>query len=74
VAGEKDLTLPSFAEAERLLNLLPNSQVHVVEGAGHASTCGSQMDMTAVMWTRLPELRKQLKAKAEKKQVIHNQR
>jgi pimeloyl-ACP methyl ester carboxylesterase len=49
VAGEKDLTLPSIAEAERLSNILPNSQVHVVEGAGHASTCGSRVDLAALM-------------------------
>jgi pimeloyl-ACP methyl ester carboxylesterase len=49
VAGEKDRTLPSIAEAERLSNILPNSQVHVVEGAGHASTCGSRVDLAALM-------------------------
>jgi pimeloyl-ACP methyl ester carboxylesterase len=58
IAGEKDLTLPSIAEAERLVNLLPNSQVHVVEGAGHASTCGSRMDMAAILRARFSELQK----------------
>jgi pimeloyl-ACP methyl ester carboxylesterase len=59
IAGEKDMTLPSIAEAERLANLLPNCQVHVVEGAGHASTCGSRMDMAAVLRSRFTELQKQ---------------
>lgn len=58
LVGEKDLTLPSIAEAERLVNLLPKCQVHVVEGAGHASTCGSRMDMTAQLRQTFPELRK----------------
>lgn len=58
LVGEKDLTLPSIAEAERLVNLLPKSQVHVVEGAGHASTCGSRMDMAAQFRKAFPELRK----------------
>lgn len=62
IAGERDLTLPSIAEAERLANILPNSQVHVVEGAGHASTCGSRLDLTAVMRGRFSELRKPNKA------------
>jgi pimeloyl-ACP methyl ester carboxylesterase len=72
VAGEKDLTLPSIAEAERLANLLPNSQVHVVEGAGHASTCGSRMDMTAVMRARFPELQKRKRGKRKSKEVPTN--
>jgi hypothetical protein len=68
VAGEKDLTLPSIAEAERLANLLPKSQVHVVEGAGHASTCGSRMDMAAVLRARFPELQKVAKTNNDKQQ------
>jgi pimeloyl-ACP methyl ester carboxylesterase len=58
VAGEKDLVLPSIAEAERLASVLPNSSVHVVEGAGHASTCGSRLDLTALLRNRFPELRR----------------
>jgi|APIni6443716594_1056825.scaffolds.fasta_scaffold5604546_1 hypothetical protein len=50
VAGEKDLTLSSIAEVEHLSNIIPNSQVHVVEGAGHASsTCGSRVNLAALM-------------------------
>jgi hypothetical protein len=56
VAAEKDFTLPSLEEAERLSNLLPNSNVHVVKGAGHASTCGSRVDMAAVIRSQFPEL------------------
>lgn len=56
LVGEKDLTLPSIAEAERLVNLLPKCRVHVVEGAGHASTCGSRVDMTAQMRNMFAEL------------------
>jgi len=56
VAGEKDKTLPSIAEAERLCSILPNSIIHVVEGAGHASTCGSRVDLTALMRNCFPEL------------------
>jgi hypothetical protein len=53
----KDLTLPFIAEEERLVNLLPNTEVHVVEGAAHASTCGSGMDiMAAILRTRFSEL------------------
>jgi pimeloyl-ACP methyl ester carboxylesterase len=58
IAGEKDATLPSIAEAERLASLWPqNSVVYVVEGAGHASTCGSRMDLAALLRFRFPELR-----------------
>lgn len=58
LVGENDLTLPSIAEAERLVNLFPQCQVHVVEGAGHASTCGSRVDLTAQLRKAFPELSK----------------
>jgi pimeloyl-ACP methyl ester carboxylesterase len=57
VAGERDWALPSIAEAERLASLFPNSQVHIVEGAGHASTCGSRVDLCAILRSRFSELR-----------------
>ena len=56
VAGEKDRCLPSIAEAERLASILPDTQVHIVEGAGHASTCGSRVDLAALFRNRFPEL------------------
>lgn len=49
VAGEKDETLPSMEEARRLSTLLKNSHVHIVDAAGHACTCGSRLDLTAVI-------------------------
>jgi hypothetical protein len=67
LVGENDLTLPSIAEAERLVNLLPKCQVHVVEGAGHASTCGSRMDMTALLRETFLELRKPNNSKDKRK-------
>lgn len=69
VAGERDYCLPSIGEAERLSSLLTNSNVHVVEGAGHASTCGSRVDLAALMRGRFPELkvgRKEMKPLAAK--------
>lgn len=48
VAGEHDRALPSIDEAERLSSILPNPKIHVVEGAGHASTCGSRVDLAAL--------------------------
>jgi hypothetical protein len=57
IAAERDLALPSIAEAERLAGLFPNSQVHVVEGAGHASACGSRVDLCAILRSRYAELR-----------------
>ena len=57
VAGERDMCLPSIDEARRLSNnIFPNNHVHVVEGAGHGSTCGSRVDLTALMRNRFPEL------------------
>lgn len=61
VVGEKDKTLPSIAEAERLANKVMNpsrTKIHVVDGAGHASTCGSRLDLTAVIRDSFPELQK----------------
>lgn len=57
IAGENDATLPSIAEAERLASTLKNSLVHVVKGAGHASTCGSRVDLAALFRLRFEELR-----------------
>lgn len=48
IAGEIDVALPSIAEAERLANIIPNSVIHVVDGAGHASSCGARVDLTAL--------------------------
>ena len=59
VVGEKDKTLPSIAEAERLANKVMNpgkTRIHVVDGAGHASTCGSRLDLAAVIRNCFPEL------------------
>lgn len=61
VVGEKDKTLPSIAEAERLANNVMNpskTKIHVVDGAGHASTCGSRVDLTAVIRNCFTELQK----------------
>ncbi len=61
VVGEKDRTLPSIAEAERLANKVTiptKTRIHVVEGAGHASTCGSRLDLAAEIRNSFPELRK----------------
>jgi pimeloyl-ACP methyl ester carboxylesterase len=57
IAGENDATLPSIAEAERLAGILKNSVIHVVKGAGHASTCGSRVDLAALFRLRFEELR-----------------
>lgn len=79
VVGEKDKTLPSLAEAERLANKVMNpskTKIHVVEGAGHASTCGSRLDLTAVIrdcfieFQKTPELTRWRKAKRSPKSNI----
>ena len=58
VVGEIDLTLPSVEEAERLTSkVFNNAKVHVVEGAGHASTCGSSVNIIQLMRDFFPELK-----------------
>ena len=57
VVGENDQTLPSIAEAARLSDLIQRVNVHVVPGAGHASTCGSRVDMAALFRSTFTELR-----------------
>lgn len=56
VAAEFDGALPSIAEAERLASMFTNPVVHVVEGAGHASTCGSRVDLAALFRCHFREL------------------
>lgn len=60
VVGEKDGTLPSIDEAERLAGIFGPKQltIHVVEGAGHASTCGSRVDLAALFRQTFPRLRR----------------
>ena len=71
VVGEEDKTLPSLSEANRLLSSLENCcEVFIVNGAGHASTCGSRIDLSAVMRSRFSELqtngRTQMKETAQR--------
>ena len=49
VVGEKDQTLPSVEESQRLQTVFKEAEVHVVDGAGHACTSGSRVDLTALM-------------------------
>ena len=51
IVGEKDNTLPSVSESQRLKGILGSTKtdVHVVKGAGHACTCGSRVDLTSLM-------------------------
>lgn len=52
IAGERDLCLPSIEEAERLSSIFANSRAIVVKNAGHASTCGSRIDLAAEIRNR----------------------
>jgi len=56
VAGETDVCLPSIDEAERLATVFPNAHIHIVESAGHATTCGSRLDLTALLRFHFPDL------------------
>jgi pimeloyl-ACP methyl ester carboxylesterase len=49
VVGEADATLPSVAEGERLVRLLPDASLTVVNGAGHAATCGSRANFAQIL-------------------------
>uniref|UniRef100_A0A7S4NCV1 Uncharacterized protein n=1 Tax=Odontella aurita TaxID=265563 RepID=A0A7S4NCV1_9STRA len=59
VAGERDETLPSVEEAARLASsdVLRDARIKVVDGAGHASTLGSRVDLAAEMRARFSLLR-----------------
>ena len=65
VAGEMDKALPSISEAERLMDIFDNVDVHVVEGAGHANTSGSRVDITAIMRGRFSNLVKRRKKRGD---------
>jgi pimeloyl-ACP methyl ester carboxylesterase len=56
IAGDCDGVLPSIDEAERLASVFPKALVHVVDGAGHASTCGSRVDLAALFRSHFREL------------------
>ena len=59
LAGEDDRTLPAVDEAQRLQRILPDCSVHIVDGAGHAGTCGSRVDIAALMRNRFPLFRRE---------------
>ena len=59
LAGEEDRTLPAVDEAQRLQGILSDCTVHCVDGAGHAGTCGSRVDITALMRNHFPLLRRE---------------
>jgi pimeloyl-ACP methyl ester carboxylesterase len=78
VVGEVDKTLPSLDEAQRLSSFFNHyagksngstsktCQVFVVKGAGHASTCGSRIDLAAVLRDRFPELQRRQSSTSSK--------
>ena len=47
IAGDDDKTLPSVDEIQKLSNMISNNKQVIVPGAGHTSTCGSRIDLTA---------------------------
>ena len=57
-------------EAERLAGIFGPKQltIHVVEGAGHASTCGARVDLAALFRQTFPRLRRQNQKKKKEKQ------
>ena len=59
LAGEEDRTLPAVDEARRLQGILSDCTVHCVDGAGHAGTCGSRVDIAALMRNHFPSLRRE---------------
>ncbi len=57
VVGEFDGTLPSVDEATRLsTDVFRNARVHVVPGAGHASTCGGSLNLMTLLREVFPEI------------------
>jgi len=77
VAGEFDKTLPSVAEASRLSRLFRKSFVHIVDGAGHACTSGSRVDLAALIRGSCPDYnfpssgRTEMKEEARKNSGIY---
>ncbi|HYP28937.1 MAG TPA: alpha/beta hydrolase, partial [Blastocatellia bacterium] len=43
VAGDKDLLVPSVTEAKRMARRVPNAEVRVIKGAGHACLLGNRL-------------------------------
>ena len=43
VAGDKDLLVPSVREAKRMARRIPNAEVRVIRGAGHACLLGNRL-------------------------------
>ena len=75
VVGENDGTLPSIDEAERLAGILGQKlTIHVVEGAGHASTCGSRVDLAALFRQTFPRLRRRPTTSSSRREKSEEQK
>ncbi len=75
VAGECDNTLPSVAEADRLSKIFKKSFVHIVDGAGHACTSGSRVDLTALIRGACPNLfKKEVGRRTQMKEAARNRK
>jgi len=57
VVGDEGKVLPSLSGAPRLKSTMRDCTFFVVQGAGHASTCGSRAGLSALMRNRFSELR-----------------
>jgi pimeloyl-ACP methyl ester carboxylesterase len=49
VAGDKDLLVPSVKEAKRMARRMPNAEVRVVKGAGHACLLGDRLRVSDLL-------------------------
>jgi len=49
VAGDKDLLVPSVKEAKRMARQMPNAEVRVVKGAGHACLLGNKLRVSDLL-------------------------
>lgn len=49
LASTQDRLLPSFAEAQRLANILPNSEIVVLPESGHACLLETDMNLYKIM-------------------------
>jgi 3-oxoadipate enol-lactonase len=49
IAGEKDLLVPSVKEARRMSARMPNANVKIIKGAGHACLMGSRVRLAEII-------------------------
>jgi pimeloyl-ACP methyl ester carboxylesterase len=61
IAGDRDIVVPSVAEARTMARAIPNSRLRIIPGAGHACLLSDRVNLADILdeWDRATEMARQ---------------